>query len=158
MRLDEICSLKKENIEDDCFRVTEGKTKSSIRTVPIHNIILPMVEKLIGTSNNEFLLSDLRTRGNDRSHYVGKLMTTRRKQLGFEKRKYTFHSFRSNFMTEMDNNGTELSVTERLVGHSHKNLVRDVYSSGVRTERLRKAINQLSYGKIDNTVKTMINA
>ena len=47
-----------------------------------------MIEKLIGTSNNEFLLSDLRTRGNDRSYYVGKLMTTRRKQLGFEKRKY----------------------------------------------------------------------
>ena len=116
-----------------------------------------MVEKLIGTSNNEFLLSDLRTRGNDRSHYVGKLMTTRRKQLGFEKRKYTFHSFRSNFMTEMDNNGTELSVTETLVGHSHKNLVRDVYSSGVRMERLRNAINQLSYGKVDNTVKTMIS-
>ena len=157
MRLDEICSLKKEDVVDDCLKITRGKTKSSIRTVPIHNIILPMIEKLIGTSNNEFLLSDLRTRGNDRSHYVGKLMTTRRKQLGFEKRKYTFHSFRSNFMTEMDNNGTELSVTERLVGHSHKNLVRDVYSSGVRMERLRKAINQLSYGKVDNTVKTMIS-
>ena len=156
MRLDEICSLKKEDVVDDCFKITRGKTKSSIRTVPIHNIILPMTEKLIGTSNNEFLLSDLRTRGNDRSHYVGKLMTTRRKQLGFEKKKYTFHSFRSNFMTEMDNNGTELSVTERLVGHSHKNLVRDVYSSGVRMERLRNAINQLSYGKVDNTVKTMI--
>ena len=157
MRLDEICSLKKEDVVDDCFKITRGKTKSSIRTIPIHNIILPMVEKLIGTSNNEFLLSDLRTRGNDRSHYVGKLMTTRRKQLGFEKRKYTFHSFRSNFMTEMDNNGTELSVTETLVGHSHKNLVRDVYSSGVRMERLRNAINQLSYGKVDNSVKTMIS-
>ena len=157
MRLDEICSLKKENVVDDCFRVTEGKTKSSIREVPVHKILLPLVEKLIGTSNNEFLLSDLRTRGNDRSHYVGKLMTTRRKQLGIEKRKYTFHSFRSNFMTEMDNNGTELSVTETLVGHSHKNLVRDVYSSGVRTERLRKAINQLTYVKIDNTLQKMIS-
>ena len=60
-------------------------------------------------------------------------------------------------MTEMDNNGTELSVTERLVGHSHKNLVRDVYFSGVRMERLRNAINQLSYGKVDNSVKTMIS-
>ena len=61
-------------------------------------------------------------------------------------------------MTEMDNNGTELSVTERLVGHSHKNLGRDVYSSGVRTERLIKAINELSYGKIDNTLQKMIYA
>ena len=61
-------------------------------------------------------------------------------------------------MTEMDNNGTELSVTETLVGHSHKNLVRDVYSSGVRMERLRKAINELSFGKIDNTLQKMIYA
>ena len=60
-------------------------------------------------------------------------------------------------MTEMDNNETDISVTETLVGHSHKNLVRDVYSSGVRMERLRKAINQLSYGKIDNKVKEMMN-
>ena len=57
----------------------------------------------------------------------------------------------------MDNNGTELSITERLVGHSHKNLVRDVYSSGVRMQRLRNAINQLSYRKVDNTVQTMIS-
>ena len=60
-------------------------------------------------------------------------------------------------MTEMDNNGTQLSLTETLVGHSHKNLVRDVYSSGVRMERLRNAINQLSYGKVDKSVKTMIS-
>ena len=60
-------------------------------------------------------------------------------------------------MTEMDNSGTEISVTETLVGNSHKNLVRDVYSSGVRMERLRNAINHLSYGKVDNSVKTMIS-
>ena len=60
-------------------------------------------------------------------------------------------------MTEMDNNETDISVTETLVGHSHKNLARDVYSSGVRMERLRKAINQLSYGKIDNIIQKMIH-
>ena len=60
-------------------------------------------------------------------------------------------------MTEMDNNETDISVTETLVGHSHKNLVRDVYSSGVRMERLRNAINQLSYGKVDKSVRKMIS-
>ena len=156
MRLDEICSLKNQDVVDDCFQITSGKTKSSIRKVPVHKILLPLVDKLFSYSKNEFLLSDLKTYEKDRSHYVGKLMTTRRKQLGFQKRKYTFHSFRSNFMTEMDNNETDISVTETLVGHSHKNLVRDVYSSGVRMERLRKAINQLSYGKIDKIVSQII--
>ena len=68
MRLDEICSLKKEDVVYDCFSITEGKTKSSIRTIPIHRILLPLVEQLICAPSNEFLLSDLRTRGNDRSH------------------------------------------------------------------------------------------
>ena len=157
MRLDEICSLKNQDVVDESFQITSGKTKSSIRKVPVHKILLPLVDKLFSYSKNEFLLSDLKTYEKDRSHYVGKIMTTRRKQLGFQKRKHTFHSFRSNFMTEMDNNETDISATETLVGHSHKNLVRDVYSSGVRMERLRKAINQLSYGKIDNKVKEMIN-
>ena len=68
MRLDEICSLKKKDVVHDCFRVTEGKTKSSIREVPVHKILSPIVEKLIDTSNNEFLLSDLRSNGDVRSH------------------------------------------------------------------------------------------
>jgi len=138
MRLDEICSLKKEDVVDESFQITNGKTRSSIRKIPVHQILIPLVQKLLHSSKNAFLLSDLRPYKNDRSHYVGKLMRTRRKQLGFEKRKYTFHSFRSNFMTEMDNKETDISVTETLVGHSHENLVRDVYSSGVRMDRLRK--------------------
>ena len=55
-------------------------------------------------------------------------------------------------MTEMDNPGTELSITQTIVGHTHKNLVRDVYSSGVRIERQRDALNRLSFGEIDNLV------
>ncbi len=56
-------------------------------------------------------------------------------------------------MTEMDNLGKKLSITQTIVGHTHKNLVRDVYSSGVRIERQRDSLNRLSFGEIDNLVK-----
>ena len=153
MRLDEICSLKKADLDEDCFLVTNGKTGSSIRKIPIHKILIPLVKDLYDFSSHDYLIEGLKSYHGDRSHYVGKIMTTRRKQLGFEKRKYTFHSFRSNFMTEMDNLGTKLSITQTIVGHTHKNLVRDVYSSGVRIERQRDALNRLSFGEIDNLVK-----
>ena len=152
MRLDEICSLKKADLDEDCFLVTNGKTGSSIRKIPIHKILIPLVKGLYDSSSHDYLIEGLKSYHGDRSHYVGKIMTTRRKQLGFEKRKYTFHSFRSNFMTEMDNLGTKLSITQTIVGHTHKNLVRDVYSSGVRIERQRDALNRLSFGEIDNLV------
>ena len=152
MRLDEICSLKKADLDEDCFLVTNGKTGSSIRKIPIHKILIPLVNGLYDSSSHDYLIKGLKSYHDDRSHYVGKIMTTRRKQLGFEKRKYTFHSFRSNFMTEMDNLGTKLSITQTIVGHTHKNLVRDVYSSGVRIERQRDALNRLSFGEIDNLV------
>ena len=152
MRLDEICSLKKADLDEDCFLVTNGKTGSSIRKIPIHKILIPLVKGLYDSSSHDYLIEGLKSYHGDRSHYVGKIMTTRRKQLGFEKKKYTFHSFRSNFMTEMDNLGTKLSITQTIVGHTHKNLVRDVYSSGVRIERQRDALNRLSFGEIDNLV------
>ena len=103
MRLDEICSLKKADLDEDCFLVTNGKTVSSIRKIPIHKILIPLVKGLHDSSSHDYLIEGLKSYHGDRSHYVGKIMTTIRKQLGFEKRKYTFHSFRSNFMTEMDN-------------------------------------------------------
>ena len=152
MRLDEICSLKKSDLDEDCFLVTTGKTGSSIRKIPIHKILIPLVKGLYDSTSHDNLIEGLKSYHGDRSHYVGKIMTTRRKQLGFEKRKYTFHSFRSNFMTEMDNLGTKLSITQTIVGHTHKNLVRDVYSSGVRIERQRDALNRLSFDEIDNLV------
>ena len=98
MRLDEICSLKKADLDEDCFLVTNGKTGSSIRKIPIHKILIPLVKGLHDSSSHDYLIEGLKSYHGDRSHYVGKIMTTRRKQLGFEKRKYTFHSFRSNFM------------------------------------------------------------
>ena len=153
MRLDEICSLKKADLDEDCFLVTNGKTGSSIRKIPIHKILIPLVKDLYDSSSHDYLIEGLKSYHGDRSHYVGKIMTTRRKQLGFEKRKYTFHSFRSNFMTEMDNLGTDLAITQTIVGHTHKNLVRDVYSSGVRIERQRDSLNRLYFGEIDNQVK-----
>ena len=43
MRLDEICCLNKEDFIDECFQITNGKTRSSIRKIPVHQILIPCV-------------------------------------------------------------------------------------------------------------------
>ena len=55
-------------------------------------------------------------------------------------------SLRANFITELDNLDIDLSIIERLVGHSHQGLVRSAYSGGFRIEKLREVIEKLNYG------------
>ncbi len=49
MRLDEIASLKRDDIVEidgiRVFSVTKSKTKAGIRCVPIHSMVLPIVER-----------------------------------------------------------------------------------------------------------------
>ena len=61
-------------------------------------------------------------------------------------RKYTFHTLRADFITELDNLGIDLSIIERLVGHSNQGLIRSAYSGGLRIEKLREIIEKLNYG------------
>ncbi len=59
MRLNEICSLKTDNIKtiEDvmCFDIFEGKTKAASRLVPVHSQIITLVESLHQTPHNGFL-------------------------------------------------------------------------------------------------------
>ena len=59
MRLNEICSLRVENIRRIegilCFEVTEGKTKSAARIIPIHSLIIDLVEALLQKPHRGFL-------------------------------------------------------------------------------------------------------
>ena len=68
MRLDEICSLKKADLDEDCFLVTNGKTGSSIRRIPVHNILIPLVKGLHNSSSHDYLIQDLKSYHDDRSH------------------------------------------------------------------------------------------
>ena len=146
MRIEEICRLKRSDIEADCFLVREGKTQSAPRKIPVHSIILPMVESLTDTTRDEYLVTGLKTYRDKRSHSISKRFGTRRNQLDFDKRKYTFHSLRANFVTELDNLGIDLSIIQSLIGHRQQSLVRSVYSGGPKIEKLREVINKIDYG------------
>ena len=146
MRIEEICRLKRSDIEADCFLVREGKTQSAPRKIPVHSIILPMLESLTDTTRDEYLVTGLKTYRDKRSHSISKRFGTRRNQLGFDKRKYTFHSLRANFVTELDNLGIDLSIIQSLIGHRQQSLVRSVYSGGPKIEKLREVINKIDYG------------
>ena len=59
MRLNEICTLRESSIKNVegvlCFEITEGKTKSAARIVPVHSKIIPLVKSLLKTTHSGFL-------------------------------------------------------------------------------------------------------
>ena len=86
-------------------------------------------------------------------------MGTRRKQLGFDRGKYTFHPLRANFVTELDNQGVDLSIIQSLIGHRQQSLVRSVYSGGPKIEKLREVIIKIDYGlEITQCLTKRLNA
>lgn len=67
MRLDEIASIKRVEIIKvegvRCFYVSKSKTKAGVRHVPIHSLLISIVDKYLAQNNGEYLLPN-RTRLN----------------------------------------------------------------------------------------------
>ena len=126
--------------------IWEGKTESAPRNIPIRKSILPLLAAMIASTQDGYLIEGLKTYRGIKSHSISKRLGTRRKQLGFDRRKYTFHSLRANFVTELDNQGVDLSIIQSLIGHRQQSLVRSIYSGGPKIEKLREIVNRIDYG------------
>ena len=58
-RIEELCSLKIENVQDDKFEVVFAKSEAGWRTIPIHKNIKGLVAKLVDVADGEYLISGL---------------------------------------------------------------------------------------------------
>ena len=155
MRIEEICRLKTTDIESECMLIREGKTQSAPRKIPIHKSILPLIAKMIASTQDGYLIEGLKIYRGKRSHSISKRFGTRRKQLGFDRGKYTFHSLRANFVTELDNQ-RNLTIIQSLIGHRQQSLVRSVYIGGPKIEKIRKVVNRVdNVSEITNLVKSV---
>ncbi|NPD59533.1 site-specific integrase [Klebsiella aerogenes] len=116
MRLNEICSLRVENIRRIegilCFEVTEGKTKSAARIIPVHNLIIDLVEALLQKPHNGFLfyrasITD-RADGKRSTWHVNRFTRAKRKALGVvESERKVFHSLRHEVAQQLDRGGVD---------------------------------------------------
>ena len=155
MRLDEICNIQKTVINDNCFKVLEGKTKASRRKIPIHPVLKPLVERFLDSKEEVYLIKGIKSGGydNTRSWNFQKKLTRIRQKLGMPEG-VVFHSLRNTFATLMEDQAIPINHINRLMGHKHNNMSLDTYSSGPRIEHLAESINKLTYGEeIDSFIK-----
>ena len=155
MRLDEICNIQKTVINDNCFKVLEGKTKASRRKIPIHPVLKPLVERFLDSKEEVYLIKGIKSGGydNTRSWNFQKKLTRLRQKLGMPEG-VVFHTLRNTFATHMENLGIPRNHTSQIMGHKDSNMALDIYSAGLAIEPLVKSMKKLTYGKeIDSFIK-----
>ena len=141
-------NIQKVHISDNCFKVLEGKTKAAKRKIPIHPVIEPLVERLLDSSKDDYLIKGIKSGGYDkkRSWNFQKKLTCLRKKLEMPEG-VVFHTLRNTFATKLENLGIPTNHINKLMGHKHNNMSLDVYSAGLAIEPLVESIKKLTYGE-----------
>jgi len=147
-RIEELCSLKLADVTDTMFRVRDAKTGAGEREVPIHSELKEVFERLIGQAEeakDEYLFAGLTlNKYGDRSNAIGKRFGRLKKALGYSE-SYTFHSFRSTVVTQLENAHVTENLAADIVGHEKPNITFGLYSGGASLENKRKALELVKY-------------
>jgi len=154
-RVSEVCALKVKDVVEGCLRVTEGKTRSASRDIPIHPVIQPLVGRLSTTSPDGYLIPGLTKGGPDdtRGEYLQvKLRKIIRDKVGIKDKRVVPHTLRNGFITMLERAGVPVHEMQLLVGHKRGSVTLDVYSEGAGLERLRDAVRKVSFGPVDEVV------
>ncbi len=126
MRINEICTLRESSIKTIegvlCFEITEGKTKSAARIVPVHSKLIPLVKSLLKTTHSGFLfyhasITD-RADGKCSTWHTQQFTRAKRKALGeLAAERKVFHSLRHAFVQQLDRAQVPADRIALLVGH-----------------------------------------
>lgn len=126
-RLNEICSLRVENVREIegvlCFEVTEGKTKSAARIIPVHSMIKPLVLSLREEPHNGFLFYRAsiidRADGKRSTWHTQRFTRAKRQALGeVGTERKVFHSLRHEFAQQLDRNQVPEDRVALILGHA----------------------------------------
>lgn len=144
-RVGELCHLKVEDVHNDHFAIIDAKTAAGIRDVPIHPDIQQLVARLLDTSTDGYLLSDLNIdkhgiRGNNLISQFSRL----KKSLGYG-RDQVFHSIRKTVATMFEEAGVSEVLAARILGHKLNTMSYGLYSGGASVEAKAEAMAAIKY-------------
>jgi integrase len=158
MRREEIGQLKAPNCASGVLRLTEGKTSAAVREVPVHPVIRPLVDSLMKSSRDGWLVPGLKPGGpdNKRTWYVGKKFGRDIRALGVTDPRLDFHALRGTFITAMEEAGVPVPTIQQIVGHERQGVTLGVYSSGVSFQVRTEAVQRVTFGEVDALVSERI--
>ena len=133
MRASELINLKARDVnrKQHTIKITSAKTKSGIRTIPIHDRIWPIIERRLDAV---YIIQECRT--------YSSLSREFDKAMKAINSKHTTHDCRHTFATRLDNEGANYNAKRLLLGHASGNVTDGVYTHK-SLGQLRKAIRLL---------------
>ena len=145
-RIEELCALTVDQVQDDHFVVVEAKTEAGEdRGVPIHRELAQTMARLIQESTDDYVMSGLVfDKYEKRSGAIGKRFSKLKTDLGFG-REYVFHSLRKTVATILENALVPENVSADILGHEKTTMTYGVYSGGASLEVKRKELAKLEY-------------
>ncbi|WP_405233600.1 DUF6538 domain-containing protein [Lentisalinibacter salinarum] len=166
-RAGEIAELRTEDAQDGILRIYEDreagrhvKTESSVRNVPIHPVIQPVIDAMREESTDDFLLPGLRrakSRDGSRAHTIGnKMMQVVREKAKVTDPKLVLHGLRNTWETAAGRAGVSKEMRDFITGHKAQDVATVHYYGGPAMEQLEKAIRKVSFGpEVDAYVKKL---
>jgi len=148
LRLEEVLSIKKEDIQDNFIHVVtldDTNNKKHKRIIPVHENILNLIEYQRKHSKFKYLFFDYEKKNEVKN--AGKRTNNRLKKIIDDKDK-SFHSFRKNFSQEIElNTNSDEKTKKYLMGHSFKNdITHTVYNKNkINIQKLVDCINQITF-------------
>jgi integrase len=150
LRLGELAELTWGDVcEEDgipYFLLLDTKTEAGNRKVPIHSALDWLLQKKRGCAV-DLVWPTFTTEGarNAGTGDASKLFGDWKRRAGFDSRRYTFHSSRKNFVSQLAQKGAQQSDVARLVGHE-VGLTYGVYAPhGLGLPRLKDFVELVSY-------------
>lgn len=150
MRIEEICDLeyKRDLIDDEgvySFSLDEAKNRSSIRNIPIHPDLLPIIERMKASSKDGYLVpSPAGNKYGIRSDFLSKAFGRLKTSMGFNEQ-YVFHSIRGTVITLLQRADVPETTSKCITGHDVGDVHNDVYSDGASPKQKYDAITKLNY-------------
>ncbi|MCW1382689.1 tyrosine-type recombinase/integrase [Novosphingobium sp. KCTC 2891] len=149
MRLDEIASLTRGQIKTKdgvpFLHVTDAKTAAGVRYVPLHPRLEWLARRANGPAEDRIWPTfNEEGPGKKAGADAGKEFSRFKLALGFTDRRRVFHSFRKNFVGQLEERSVPQSEVAQLVGHE-KGFTYGKYGAGVSLQRLAKIVALIDY-------------
>lgn len=148
MRGREIAELKADSPSERFLQIDEAKNLNSIREVPVHPVIQPLISKLRAEAGKDkYLIKGLTVSQPDNNRYknIGKKMGRMRAKLGLSG-EVDFHSTRRAVAGACERAGMDQDRAARVTGHKPNGITFAVYSDGLSAQLALEEVSKIQYG------------
>lgn len=146
MRVREMLALTVSDIhlEDRYISINQSKTKSGVRDVPIHHVLVPIFSRLIAGKDSDDKIIITQTGKPYSYQNFNYSYRNYRNKYGLGDECYSIHTTRHTFISRMRELDIDDKFIKAIVGHSEGTVTGDVYSH-ISIKKLIESIDKLNY-------------